>query len=481
MQIDGWANSGKNYENPAILDNVKTMLDKRTSILDANISKVENELSVAKGRRKIELEADLKDLTDSKTTIEKNLGIFKSNPKAAATFMQREAVINNTVARFSPLFTESISTKKDEYYWAKKNYELKLAECERKTYEGQIGDVIQTSLGAVTEEDLPAIEKAIDTQFNELSETINKAATGIKYQLEQEAQAGNPEAKAQLDLLNKKIKAKTADQTELDVIKEFVADTNYTNNPLLLLDDNGNDLRATMNDAIEQYTLYDQGLKMARKKALDRHVDKTLNTEEYFEAVNSNENTKMLWNGRAVPVHEVLKREGLMDADGNKIGDIKSKPEVLKQLQMSYLIDASINEATKLKHSSPQGQKPGFLYNESRRLNELANTLGETTKEIFGIKKGEEDKIVSLEDLDPNSKTAQYIKQGFDNEIYDTTSLYDFFQDVGSIATFGITGQSTDQSLSGDDTDIGKYINEDYRKDELYIREIDKFRQKLGN
>lgn len=469
IQIDGWANSGKNYKNPAILDNVKAMLGKRTSLLDANISKVENELRVAKGRNKIMLEAQLNDLTNNKTNIEKNLQTLVGDPRSAATFMQRESVINNTVAKFSPLFTESISYKKDDYYWAKKNYELKLAESQRKAaadYEDQVGGVIQTSLGAVTEEDLPAIEKAIDTQFNELSQTINKTTTAIKYQLEQEAQTGNPEAKAQLDLLNKKIKAKTADQTESDVIKEFVADTNYTNNPLLLLDDNGNDLRATLNDAVEQYTLYHQGLKMATKKAMDRQVDKTLNTDKYFEAVNSNKNTKMLWNGRAVPIHEVLKQEDLMDADGNKIGDIKSKPELLKQLQQSYYADAALNKTQK----EFNGELRFFNPND-KNLIELARTLQEAPKDILisnrpeGIPKTSDEPELETTygyRLNPNTKTGRFLAEAYNQGIYDSFSF-------------------SDQSLSGDDSTIGDFINEDYKKDMLYIKDLDKFRQKLGN
>lgn len=480
IQVDGWANSGKNYSNPAILENVKTMLGKRTSLLDANISKVENELRVAKGRKKIELQANLKGLTESKTNIEKNLERLTADPREAATFMQMESVINNTVAKFSPLFTESISYKKDDYYWAKKSYDLKLAESQRKAsqdYTSQIGGIIQTSLGAVTEDDLPAIEKAIDTQFNELSQTINKAATSIKYQLEQEAQAGDPEAIAQLDQLNKKLKAKTADQTELDVIKEFVADTNYTNNPLLLLDENGNDLRGTLNDAIEQYTLYDEGLKMATKKAVDRHVDKTLNTEEYFEAVNSNKNTKMLWNGRAVPVHEVLKKEGLMDPNGNKVGDIKSKPELLKQLQQSYYADATLNKAQKEFNGDHR-----FFNPNDKSLVDLARSFGEAPGDILisnrpeGIPKTSDEPELETTygyRVNPNTKTGKFLMEAYNQGIYDSFSFTQLIP--------GVPGNRTNQSLSGDDSTVGKFINQDYKKDMLYIKELDKYRQKLGN
>jgi len=461
IEIDGWYSNG-GYENPAIMQQIKGGLGAKLSKLDENILLYDKKLKEAGSTsEKNKYSSMLNEAKSEKTRIQKNLETLTSNPKAASTFLEREKVIDNITARFAPLYTQSNSIVKDEAYWARMNYNLALAKEQREAAEalaknnGNIGGLSVVSLSTELA-DLPEIESAVQSQLDDVSTELDVTLKQYKYALEQEAGKGNKSAVDQLNLLNSKLQSR-GKTSETDIIREMVLSTDSTNDPLVLTNDKGENIRSKVRQLSDEFLLYSEGYEQAKKKAKDAHIDLTLNNEETFRAFYKNKNTNMLWNGKSVPVYKVLQQAGVMDANGKKIGNLKESPEALKELMKSYYASDIINDLTGLTSASDK-----FKANES--LSSLAISFGENPsdvlKEYYTGSTIVGDYYGKV--LNPNTKTGQYLLQARQNGIYDR---FDF----------------SDQDLSSDDATIGKFITDDYRQQPTYIQDLNRFRQKLAN
>lgn len=457
IEIDGWYSNG-GYDNPAIIENVKEPLKQRIATINQSISINQKKLKESTGKEKQLTLTQIQNLEDEKVRIEKNIKTLTSDPRAASTFLQRESVINNITAQFAPLYSESQSIVKDDAYWARMDYNLKLAKEQRQANENSQKQnpnidfsVVSTGTGELP--NLPKIEQEIDNQITSISTELNATLNSIKYALEQEAENEDEDAKTQLEILNSMLENK-GDKTDIDVIQEFVLKTNSTNDPLILVDEQGNNLRSKFKRLSDELLLYNEGYQQATKKAKDRHIDLTLNNEKTFKAFNENKNTNMLWKGQSVPVHRVLKAEKLMDESGKKIGDLKNKPELLKELQKSYYASDVLNKFT-----------PITPFTDKNSLRELASYFNEPIDNIIqtvdlGVDNSGR-KVVN-NSINPNTKTGQYLLQARSNGIYDRFAF-------------------NDQDLSKDDSTIGGYITKNYKDDPTYVADLNKFRNKLAN
>lgn len=463
IEIDGWYNNG-GFDNPNILSSVQAPLNKRMGDIDEQVTKYRikaDQLSADSPKRKQYL-SDITKLEQEKINIEKNIDVFTKDPKAASTFLEREKVINGITARFAPLYTESNSIVKDDAYWARMNYNLDLAKEQRLSREAQNklvedrGSFSQAPLPTPTEgTELEAAETVIQNQIDATSTELDTTFRQFRTELEKEALNKNPQAQEQWKILNGKLQNKDKNQSDVSIIQEFVLSNNSNVDALVLRNDKGENLKAKVRSLTQRQDFEIRGYQMAKKQAKDRHIDTTINSEQTFKAFHENPNTTMGWNGKVVPVHQVLKSEGLMDENGNKIGDLNNKPIVSQELQKSYYASAILNNMS-----------PVAPLKEERALSELSSIFGENKNnvvqtEFLGIDNRSGSPRYRTT-INSNTKTGQYLLKAQANGVYDT---------------FGFQ----DNALVGDDSDIEQFITKDYRQDPLYKQDLERFRTKIGS
>ena len=461
IQIDGWYNQG-GYKNPNILTNIDAVLKADITAKDDRISIINTKLSSGglSTDEKTKLNDEKDYLTQDKSNIVKNLDYLSKSPEAAATYLEKQKVINNTVNRFSSLYTESATTVKDDAYWAEKNYALDAAKFQysqtkdTKKQQDELtgGDGVSGISRGLDLEGTESYEKQIDSQitqsFGELEGTLNS----YRNALEVKARSGDSTAQEILNTYKKRLGTKTAGQTDNDVFRATVTQAFGTNSELSIIE--GVNYAAQIKRTVDDIDLYTTGKENAIKNAKDQHIDNTLNTQEVFSAFNNNKNTKMLWKGVATPVHKILKSFELMDSNGNKTGDIKSNPELLKELQKSYYADDVLSNFNTAKPLS-----------DSNSIEQLTTIFGEdpsntVKKTLTGTSQyGEE---FYRYEINPNTKTGQYLLQARQQGIYDTFN----FQD---------------QSLSSDDDDVNRFVKTSYREGEQYKNDLANFATKLPN
>lgn len=475
IEIDGWYNNG-GFNNPNILKNIKGPLGKRISNIESQIiqyqTKADNLPKNNPEKQKYQNYIDK--LQEEKINIEKNIEVLTKNPKAASTFLEKQKIINNTTAKFAPLYTQSESILKDEVYWARMNYNLDLAkeqrllrEAQSKLAEDSGSFFSQVPIGTgELEPTLEDIETTIDNQIEQTSEELDNTFRQYRTALEREALSGNQQAKEQWNSLNSKLQSKDPTQSETAIIQEFVLANNSNTDTLVLRNENGENLKAKTRSLVQKLDLETKGYNLAKKQAKDRHIDKTLNSTEMFKFFNDpykGKNATMLWEGKAIPVHQVLKSTGLMDANGNKIGDLKNKPQILQELQKSYYASDAINSA-----EAGYGVDLKYINKNNRSVKELASFFNEGLNTVYnsnipeGMEENETNVSVYGYTINPNSKTGRYLYTAQQQGVYDT---------------FGFQ----DNALVGDDADIASFITTDYREDPLYRQDLERFRSKLGN
>lgn len=463
IEIDGWYNNG-GYDNPNIITNVKSVLNSDISQKDSRMKSIQIKLNAGglSPEEKAMYQTELTSLGAQKSSVEKNLGILSTDPRAAATYLEQQKVIDNVVTRFAGLYTESQKKVKDDVYWAQKNYDLSL-EKHRYTIQkdslkaqedasGQNLTVLSQGLPD-TPEKIASYEKAVDDVIAQTSQDLDNTTMRYKSLIEAEAQKGNKDAQSILDIYLEKVKSKGTEQTDADVFRSVVTENIGSNNALSLLGGENNVLK--MKQGIDKVSLYIKGRTEAERRAKEEHVDKTLNSQQVFQAFHKNPNTSMLWKGVATPVHQVLKEAGLMDSQGNKIEDIKNNPEILKALQNSYYADDVLSNLTKTSTTPYEGES----------LRNLANNFGETVdnviqSEFAGYTKG--GRAININTLNENTKTGRYLAEAKQQGIYDRFAF-------------------ADQSLSGDDADISKFIKSSWRASENYKQDLAQYRDKLPN
>lgn len=463
IEIDGWYNNG-GFDNPNILSSVQAPLNKRMRDIDEQVTKYRikaDQLSADSPKRKQYL-SDITKLEQEKINIEKNIDVFTKDPKAASTFLEREKVINGITARFAGLYSETPRIVKDEAYWAKMNYNLALAKEQRLSREAQSklaedrGSFSQAPLPTPTEgTELEAIETEIQNQIDTTSTELDTTFRQIRTVLEREALSGNSQAIKQWESLNQKLQNKEKGQSDVSIIQEFVLSNNSNVDALVLINENGENLKAKVRSLIARQEMELKGYETEKKLARDRHVNTTINSDQTFKAFHKNPNTTMLWEGKAVPVHKVLKSEGLMDENGNKIGDLNNKPKVSQELQKSYFATDILNNIN-----------PLAPFEDSKSLSELSSMFGESSNgvvqtEFLGID-NRSGNLRYRTTINPNTKTGQYLLQAQANGVYDT-------------------GAFRDNALVGDDSDIEQFIKKDYRQDPLYKQGLERFRRKIGS
>ncbi len=465
IEIDGWYNNG-GFDNPNILSSVQAPLNKRMRDIDEQVTKYRikaDQLSAGSPKRKQYL-SDITKLEQEKINIEKNIDVFTKDPKAASTFLEREKVINGITARFAGLYSETPRIVKDEAYWAKMNYNLALAKEQRLSREAQSklaedrGSFSQAPLPTNLEgTELEAIETEIQNQIDTTSTELDTTFRQIRTVLEREALSGNSQAIKQWESLNQKLQNKEKGQSDVSIIQEFVLSNNSNVDALVLTNENGENLKAKVRSLVERQKIELSGLEAEKKLARDRHVDVTINTDQTFKAFHKNPNITMLWRGKATPVHQILKAEGLMDENGNKTGDLKNNPKLLQELQKSYYASDILNDLTRLTTTTDK-------FDAEQSLKELSLFFGEKSSDVLK-EQYTGSTIVGdfyFKQINPNTKTGQYLLQAQANGVYDT---------------FGFQ----DNSLVGDDSDIGQFIKKDYRQDPLYKQGLERFRTKLGS
>src|SRR5690606_33568313 len=246
----------------------------------------------------------------------------------------------------------------------------------------------------------------------------------------------NKQAKQIIDEYNERLKNRQQGQSDLDIFRELITERgNSLPSNLTTFKEGDNDVNyldeikiasEKYNDRLDAYGTF--------KREYDREYDEsTLNNERTLKAFHSNPNTKMLWNGRAVPVHQLLKDRGIIDADGNKIGSLldESNADLLLELKKSYFADYALSMADAGGVDEKSVVELARLFNENP--SDVIQYSTYTTRTADGYVDRQSRRV------NPNTKTGQFIEQARKNGIRE---LWEW----------------EDQSLSSDDSVINNYV-----------------------
>lgn len=475
MEIDTWASSNK-FQDEDFYNQSVSFIDNQKGINQTKIDDLK--IKIAQGGTEQEKEQWENNKKYYETEI-KTLDEIKTDKKSAMTYAFKEGFLNNMVSKFSPLYTESVEYSADESWWKRANYNLDIAkfdfektkfsytvEKDRQEKEQAETAGIQTITNpTIIESDVESDEKQVETKIAEIGTALDTDLSVYKTELETLAEQGDEQAKSLLSKYENNLKNKKTSQSDLDVFRSTILDgTMNENNPVAII---GNrNYFADIKNKTFQYETYLSGYKKAKDTGQLEHIKTTLDTQETFSAFFNNKNTKMMAKGkdgkeRAFPVYKVLQANGLMDENGNKIGDLTSPKNkvVLDKLKKSYYADMVLSAT-------------GSQYKEQgEALKNLAISLGEDPTDVVETKstylsKNEVTgnvKSSSQQTYTPKkgTKTYEYLKKAQDNGIYDTFNW-------------------SDQSLSSDDSTISKFIKNDYRKTQSYKNNLKNFTNKLA-
>ena len=458
IKINGWASVG-GYDNTAgIQAAVGQVLDNDINSTEAEKKKLENQLVPGiSPEKEYSIKRDIDTITKNYTALTKQKSDLLKDPAAAATYLERQKLISNTTEAFGSLYSETTQYVKDDYWFATEDLNIKkltlqhTIDKDNKTLNLSSDNTIINTLPTNTEGSIPEIESFIDKTVTDLNTKVNTNLQSYRSALEAAAPT-NPEAKKVMDAYTAQLKIKKSGQTDEEIFGQVVNSLPYNHGAAIL---NKIPYLANIKEDKEKVGLILDAKTQAESSAVNSHIDKTINSAEGIKAFYDNPNTKMLWTSvdgkqRAIPVKDVMKSNKIMDDNGNKIGDLKTRPQLLKSLQQSYYADAAISKS-----------ESGFFGNSSLPyLKKLAQQLGETDvieKRSYDLgNRG----LTDGYGIKPGSKTWNYIKQARENGLYDS---------------FGFS----DQSLSGDDSTIGRFINEDYKSNPTYKEDLKRFYDKL--
>lgn len=464
IKINGWSNVG-GYENVVgISDSIHKVLDVDINSAEAQKKILENKLvpGISEETR-ASVQRDLDTVSKNYTSFTKQRDYLLKNPEAAATYLEKQKLIADTTEAFGGLYSETTQYVKDDYWFAKEDLNIKkltlqhTIDKDNKAAGLSAANTIVNTLQTTTENNIPEIESYIDKTVVDLTTKVNTDLKSYKSALELAAPT-NPEAKKVLDAYNAQLKLKKPNQTEDDVFSQVVSTLPYNHGAAIL---NKVPYLANIKENKEKANLILEARSQAESKALNDHIDMTINSEEGLKAFNNNPDTKMLWEGangsqRAFSVRDVLLANGIIDSRGNKIGDLKSKPKLLKALQQSYYADSYLSTPAKRKEmisnlarSFGESYDTVMVKGRETSYNSVSPTTGISTSQTY-----------IPETLNPESKTAKFLNEARRNGIYDTFSW-------------------GDQSLSGDDSTIGRFLNDNYKDNPTYKNDLQKFYDKL--
>lgn len=465
MEIDGWASTGRYADKEKIKADVTTTFNSQIS--DSKDKRdywagIKDKDNISTSDKK-NAQDQYNYYTSLVTNLDKNKGILLENPNSAATYLQQQKVVDGAVARYSTVYNQSSVFKVDEVYQnkldnARKDAELQLKytefEHKQKTASGQVEAQNLIVAPKPTEhEDIPSMESKIDEQVASYGKQLTSETTEYKNKIQSllKEEPSNKDAGTWMSLYNQN---KKKGLSEVDAIRNAVQQTNGSSSILVFNDSNGTpkNYRRSILDVSGKYDTYSIGRADAINKGTEEHVDLTLNNQKTFTAFYDNPNTTMLWykNGKlaSAPVKDVLISRGLMDKNGNKIGNLKEDVDVMKALQRSFYASDVISNAT----------FDGFSGKSVDNLRDLARSLGENPNEVligqsFGGGADTLGKEVKNFALKKGTKTANFLISAKDNGVYDT---------------FGFR----DNSLTGDDATISQFTNSNYKNSESYKKSI---------
>lgn len=460
IEINGWYNYN-GYSNPQqIRKDVENFISVDTANIDNKISSLQLEidnggLSDAQAAKK---NADIEAYKVQKSGLIKDKSTLLADPRAAATYMERERFYQDTVSRFQPLFTQSVEYKKDDAYWANKNYQLNQAKFQyeidkdkKEEAQKQSGELLTSTVPTPTE-DILQVEQTVDNNISTFNTQLQGELTGYRTALEGLASTGNEQAKRVIDIYKNNLANKTAGQTDLDIFNQTVQQNIKTNSPLRII---GNkNYMADITDVNDKYNSLLIGRNNATKAAKEEHIAKTLDNQETLKAFYDNPSTTMIWYGTSGKesehsVRDVLIKNGIIDTQGNQLKSLKTAPGLLQNLEKSYYA-------------------AGYLAKgNSDNLTELARIFGEDPKQItrtyttastaISPTTGAVSPSPSMRTtVDPNTKTGQFLARAA------RTNLA-----VNTISPF-----APDRNLAGDDSTIGAFLKTNYKESDSYKQGI---------
>ena len=248
-----------------------------------------------------------------------------------------------------------------------------------------------------------SIDKIINPAYNKLSDKI----------------------KAEIDqqVLNSK-----GIKTKADVMMEY----NHSNENIISVSD-ADALNNLMGDKLSKQQDYNQ-----KRDTIVKQAESNLDSPAFFKEVFDRPGVKIMWRGsdgkeRMYPLRDVLLNNKMVDKNGNKT-DV-SNSIVSNAIKKSVLADKTL--------SSTQ------VYDYSTNLKLLATTMGEDMNTILTKGKTEYNSGFSMgqyqgsqftqETLDPNSKTAQFLKKHKDNKAYNIKNRFqndDSFDDIDALSPY---------------------------------------------
>lgn len=456
IKINGWYNAG-GYENSELIgQGIDELVKYKGAQFEADKLKLErlkSETSSDSDKKIIQDKIDA--LTNSNAELAKNLTTLKSNPEQAATYIEQERLFSGVENTFKDFYSKSVSYSADESYYKQQNLLIDQAklqlELAKTTGSGEA--YTKTNISEYPGDDsYESYQKNVDDQLTSLGTQTDSIRNSYVNALRKEASNGNQDASNFIREYDIALANKEQSKTDESIFDDLLASTKYKSTLNILGDRN---YRQEIMDAKNKEQILLDGYSNAVKLGLEQHIDATINSKEGLKAFYDNPDTKMLYNGKAVSVKSLLQSNGIIDSNGNKIGDLKSKPEILKELQKSFYADDILSNT-------------GWSASETdaaNSLNQLVSILGENPNDAY-TKFTRKSSDIGFGDgktwyqIKPGSKTAAYINQAKTNGIYDTFSW-------------------NDQSLSSDDATIAKFVKDDYKNTQMYKSEIAKFANNL--
>lgn len=461
IEINGWVNT-EGYQDTSIVDSAKAYVKEKVDYNSAKALSIQ--ALIDNGGLDKDTEASYKNQVQAYTNQSKELeryGNSLSSVKQAASYVEKERTIENAVKTFGGLYVESTSYKKDDVFWAQKDYELEQAKFKyqiekdakaEKVKQVGVSDLIVSNLPLTSEEmpDIDNLESKVDAEATKYQTSYDTTLKEYRTKIEDLSKKGDKEAIAVMALYKENLKT----QTEADAFFNAAQKQIQTNSGLRILENKDGvptNYMSLISDSRNKYKKLIEAKVQASEEAEKQHADATLNTDETFSAFYNNPNTKMMWkdvNGveKAMPVYKVLQANGLMDTNGKKTGDLNDKKTVLENLKKSYYADDILSSQFNY------GSVNQIRVASKDKISKIAKMFGESanqaSQEIQIANGGGKQYIIN-----PNSKTGQFLLQSQKNGVYDTFSF-------------------SDQSLSSDDSTINRFVKGDYRNNESYKQKL---------
>lgn len=434
LEVDAWYNSG-GFKDERFLINASNYLSTEQKQLEFDRAEIERNIkNGGTPKQMTEWNSKLNSITAQQQVLKEN----STDIRNAAVFLQKEALVNDIVGVYGNLYTESVTTN-----WQQKNYEQRLREWnyklekEFRDQQAKEAQGLQTITYGTDAENAPeSIIKQFDQGTAEVKTKLDGYSKTYKDRLTQLART-DKDAKKIIDEYNERLKTRQQGQSDLDIFREVI-NQRGASLPNHLTTFKEGDVYINYYDEINIATeQYDDRLTAYNKYKADddrEYIESTLNKDNTLRRFHSNKNTKMLWNGKAVPVHQILKQRGIIDNNGNKIGSLldEANADVLQELKKSYFADEILSRGTK-------AEVGGYEDKVIPHLKELAKLLGESPDVVKEIDVATNRGLQKRTVISEGSKLGSYLAKANEQGIRELW-------------------QWEDQSLSSDDPVINNFV-----------------------